>query len=118
MVAFTICLYFSSLHVNIPDNLYTYGIGHVDLYHTSVEFYKSLCDFEQGGEERVNETKPPFQHVVHSSVLSAKTLKLDNTKKSHPKHYRTHSSREFILSSITNTRQSKFHEAVFRDTSN
>lgn len=51
MVAFTICLYFSSLHVNIPDNLYTYGIGHVALYHTSVEFYKSLCDFEQGGRE-------------------------------------------------------------------
>lgn len=113
-----ICLYFSSLHDNVPDNLYAYGIRHVDLYHTSAEFYNSLCDWGGGGGERMNENKPPFQHVVHSSVLSAKTLKWDDTKESHPEHYRTHSSREFNLSSTTNTRQSKFNEAIFRDTSN
>ena len=63
----------------------------------------------------MNENKPPFQRVVHSSVLSAKTLKLDDTEESHPKHYRTHSSREFNLSSITNTRQSKFNEAIYSE---
>lgn len=42
----------------------------------------------------------------------------DDTEESHPKHYRTHSSREFNLSPVTNTRQTKFNEAIFRDTSN
>lgn len=60
----------------------------------------------------MNENKPPFQRVVHSSVLSAKTLKLDDTKESHPEHYRTHSSKEFYLSSITNRRLMKLYSEI------
>lgn len=50
MIAFIFCLYFSSLHVNILDDLHTYGIGHVKLYHTLAEFYNSLYYVCWGGE--------------------------------------------------------------------
>lgn len=62
----------------------------------------------------MNENKPPFQHVVHSSVLSAKTLKLNDTKESHPEHYRTHSFKEFYLLSITNRCLMKLYSETHR----
>lgn len=74
MIVFLIYLYFSSLHINIPDDK----------------------------RDWAHELVPPFQSAeAHPSVLSAKPPKFDDTKEPHPEHDSTHSSKEANLSSTT-----------------